>query len=126
MKLKAVALVLTGLALVGLTGCSEYNADKEAVNGSHEYIELDRKLFSDDELAYFDGSSETAMVECGDRGFWDPYCYETPDGAVEFEYKVSKNGIYDERLTIDGEAKEARCLVPWDGPYRCWLSAKES
>ena len=46
MKLKAVALVLSGLALVGLTGCSEYNADKEAVNGSHEYIELDRKIFS--------------------------------------------------------------------------------
>lgn len=126
MKLKAVALVLSGLALVGLTGCSEYNADKEAVNSSHEYIELKSNPFSDDELAYLDGSSETAMVECGDKGFWDPYCYETPDGAIEFEYSVSRYGVSDEKLTIDGEAKEAECFAPWSGPYRCWLSAKES
>ena len=98
MKLKAVALALTGVALIGLAGCT---ADKEAVNSSNEYIELELNVFRADELTYFDGSSEAVMAECGDKGFWAPYCYETPDGTVEFEYKVSKHGVYDEKLTID-------------------------
>lgn len=126
MKLKIIALALTGFALVGLTGCSEYKADKEAVNSSSEYIELERKVFSADELTYFDGSSETAMVECGDKGIWDPYCYKTSDGSITFEYKISKNGVYDEELTIDGETKEAKCITPWSGPRRCWTAAETS
>lgn len=126
MKLKVVALAIAGLTLMGVTGCSEYNADKEAVNSSSEYIELDLMADRADELTYFDGSDETAMVECGDKGFMDPYCYETPDEKVTFEYKVAKQGIYDEELTIDGEAKEAKCITPWSGPHRCWTAAKAS
>lgn len=104
-------------ASIAMVGCS--NVSESAVEGSNEYITLDEHLTST-EVTYFDGTNQTKMIECRDRGFLDPTCYKTPDDSITIEYVRGRSAYGQEIVTVDGERFEGLCVTYLNGLAKCW------